>query len=89
MPEDFVPDYARVADDIRRKILSGDLPGGTRLPTKLQLMRDYTVGAHAIDTAMLLLRTEGLVIGHQGRGRWVAEGKAERRGGTAGENPPA
>jgi GntR family transcriptional regulator len=84
MPEDFVPDYARVAEDIRSKILSGDLPGGTRLPTKLQLMEQYGVGAHAIDTAMVLLRSEGLVIGHQGRGRWVAPGKAE----TGNEDKP-
>jgi GntR family transcriptional regulator len=82
MPEDFVPDYARVADDIRSKILSGEWPAGQKVPTKLTLMAAYDVKAHAIDTAMLLLRSEGLVIGHQGRGRWVAEGKARTSGSS-------
>lgn len=81
MPEDFVPDYARVADDIRRKILSGELPAGQKLKTKLELMAEYGVKGGAIDTAMLLLRSEGYVIGHQGRGRWVAEGKAKKDDG--------
>ena len=76
MPDEFTADYARVANDLRAKILSGELPAGQKLPTKLQLMEEYSVSGHAVDSAMLVLRTEGFVVGHQGRGRYVAEGKA-------------
>lgn len=72
-------DYERVADDIRSRIRTGELPAGTRLPTKNALMELYDVGGSAVDTAMLLLRTEGYVIGHQGKGRFVAEGKDDLR----------
>jgi GntR family transcriptional regulator len=72
-------DYERVANDIRSKIRTGTLPAGTKLPTKNQLIEIYAVKGGAVDTAMLLLRSEGYVIGHQGRGRYVAEGKDDLR----------
>ena len=72
-------DYERVANDVRTKIRTGELPAGTRLPTKNALMAMYEVGGSAVDTAMLLLRTEGYVIGHQGKGRFVADGKDDLR----------
>lgn len=72
-------DYERVANDIRSKIRTGALEAGTKLPTKTVLMEEYGVGGSAVDTAMLLLRTEGYVIGHQGKGRFVAEGKDDLR----------
>lgn len=72
-------DYERVANDLRSKIRTGALAAGERLPTKNQLMEIYAVGGSAVDTAMLLLRTEGYVIGHQGKGRFVAEGKDDLR----------
>lgn len=78
MPE-HTPDYERVANDIRSKIRTGELPAGTQLPTKTRLMDLYEVGGSAVDTAMLLLRNEGYVIGHQGKGRFVAEGKDDLR----------
>lgn len=78
MPE-HVPDYERVANDIRSQIRTGQLAAGSQLPTKTQLMDLYDVGGSAVDTAMLVLRTEGYVIGHQGKGRFVAAGKDDLR----------
>jgi DNA-binding GntR family transcriptional regulator len=77
-------DYERVANDIRSKIRTGQWPAGMKLPTKEQLREMYGAGGElmagsTIDTAMLVLRTEGYVIGHQGRGRFVAEGKDDLR----------
>ena len=72
-------DYERVANDIRSKIRTGTLAAGERLPTKIALMEMYGVGGSAVDTAMLLLRNEGYVVGHQGKGRFVAEGKDDLR----------
>ena len=69
-----MPDYQRVTDDLRAKIRSGAagyLPGD-KLPTKRQLMSIYDVNQQSVDTAMILLKAEGLVVGHQGRGTYVA-----------------
>jgi GntR family transcriptional regulator len=78
-------DFARVANDIRSKIRTGEWPAGMKLPTKEALRELYAdasgnpIAGSTIDTAMLLLRTEGYVIGHQGKGRFVAEGKDDLR----------
>lgn len=72
-------DYERVANDIRSRIRTGELAAGTRLPPKTRLMEMYSVGGSAVDTAMLLLRTEGYVIGHPGKGRFVAAGRDDLR----------
>lgn len=84
------PDYVRVANDVRQKIreagqlVLGDrawpLSGGEPLPTKNELREIYNVGGGSIDTAMLLLRSEGYVVGQQGKARFVAEGKDDLRG---------
>ena len=77
MPTEFRPDYIRVADDLREQIRSETLTAGAKLPTKRQLAEHYGVGLQAIDAAMIVLKTEGLVRGHQGRGVFVVERSAE------------
>lgn len=89
MPSDREPDYVRVANDLRQKIreagrLTHDgktwpLAGGSQLPTKNELMLIYGVKGGSIDTAMVLLRNEGFVVGQQGKARFVAEGKDDLR----------
>ena len=71
---DHVPDYVRVAQTIRDRIASGFYKPGEALPTKRQLAVEFGVGTSSIDTAMVLLRAEGLVRGHQGKAVYVAEG---------------
>jgi GntR family transcriptional regulator len=71
--EPFRAEYLRVADDLRQRIRSGELAPGSRLPTIRQLADQYEVGTTSIDTAMVLLRSEEWVRGHQGRGMFVAD----------------
>lgn len=80
MPEpDYEPDYVRLANTIRTKIRTGVLSAGDKLPSKAELMTEYGVAAGTVDTAMVLLRSEGYVVGYQGKGRFVAEGKDDMR----------
>lgn len=82
-------DYVRVANDLRQKIREAGhlelddrvwpLTGGSKLPTKAELMLIYDVKGGSIDTAMVLLRNEGFVVGQQGKARFVAEGKDDLR----------
>lgn len=64
-------DYLRVAADLRNKIRSGELEPGSKLPTKRQLAAEYGVGRNSVDAAMIVLKAEGLIEGHQGRGVYV------------------
>lgn len=65
------PYYERIADEIRSKIKSGELPPGAKLPSISELCRQYDVSTQVIRSAMLILRAEGLVEGHQGKGVYV------------------
>jgi DNA-binding GntR family transcriptional regulator len=76
---EYEPDYVRLANAIRNKIRTGVLSAGDKIPTKAELMAEYEVAAGTVDTAMVLLRSEGYVVGRQGKGRFVAEGKDDLR----------
>lgn len=67
-----IPLYQRVAADLRDQIRTGRLKPGDQLPSAARLQEIYGVGSTAIRNAMLLLRTEGLIEGHQGKGVYVA-----------------
>ncbi len=73
MPPHTGRSYHEVAADLRAKIRDGTYPAGSRLPTRRQLAEQYDVGTTSVDTAMMLLRAEGLVRGHPGKGVYVAE----------------
>jgi GntR family transcriptional regulator len=62
-----------VAEDIRRKIYSGELRPGDQLPSTRLLMEQYDVGNNAILSATNRLDAEGWIEGHQGRGRFVRD----------------
>jgi DNA-binding GntR family transcriptional regulator len=72
MPE-TPPAYLRVAARIRERIGGGELPAGARLPTEDQLMREHSVSRTVIRYALNLLRGEGLIVGRQGSGNYVAQ----------------
>lgn len=63
--------YQRVADDIREKIAAEVYPIGSQLPFKRALAAQYAVSTQVIDVAMVLLRSEGLIEGRQGKGVFV------------------
>jgi GntR family transcriptional regulator len=65
------PDYQRIANEYRDRIKSGELKAGDRLPSISQLQKQYGVSAQPVKSALLVLQTEGLVEGHQGRGVFV------------------
>jgi GntR family transcriptional regulator len=72
-----MPDYQRIAHDIREKITSGELRPGDRLPSISQLQKQYGVSAQPVKSALLVLQTAGLVEGHQGRGVFVTDHSAD------------
>jgi GntR family transcriptional regulator len=69
----YVPDYQRIADDLREQIRSGKLQPGDKLPSKRELKDIYGTSAQPVDAALFMLRTEGLIEGRQGKGTFVLE----------------
>ena len=63
--------YRHVADDLRRKIESGELT--YQLPSRLKLAEEYGVSHMTIDRALTVLKQDGLVYGVAGLGVFVKE----------------
>ncbi|MDG4762973.1 winged helix-turn-helix domain-containing protein [Solwaraspora sp. WMMD406] len=66
-------DYRRIANELTAKIKGGELPPGTKLPSTAQLADQYDVSPATVYRAVSLLHDRDLVIGHSGRGVYVAE----------------
>lgn len=65
--------FRQIAADLREAIASGEYRVGHQLPSGSVLMARYGVARQTVQNAVDLLRTEGLVVGRQGAGWFVAE----------------
>jgi DNA-binding GntR family transcriptional regulator len=73
------PAYLRVAGDLRQKIVEGDLPPHTRLPSQAKIRAAYGVSDTVALEARKVLMAEGLVEGRSGSGTYVREHPVPRR----------
>ncbi|MET8542802.1 GntR family transcriptional regulator, partial [Kitasatospora sp. NPDC004799] len=56
---------------LREQIRSGKLAAGSALSSTRKLMDDHGVSSTVVKAAVSLLRAEGYVVGHQGKGVFV------------------
>lgn len=77
------PQYVRIAEDLRTKIVNGTYPVGSELPSSSRLMQMYGVSVTVVRAAVRELRSEGLVRGQPGKAVYVV------RQGEAPEPSPA
>lgn len=68
------PLHARVAEELRQQIVSGELSPGTPLPSEARLCARYDASRGTIRAALAALRHEGLIGGGQGRPPVVRDG---------------
>lgn len=73
------PVYRQIADHLRDDITAGRLLEGERLPSESQLMGRYGTARNTARDAIALLRAEGLVEVHHGRGAFVRRRPPLRR----------
>jgi GntR family transcriptional repressor for pyruvate dehydrogenase complex len=67
-----------VAENLSEKIHSGALGPGAQLPTEAELCAEYDVSRTVVREAVARLRSDGLVVPHQGRGMFVSETPVSR-----------
>ena len=65
--------YQLIVDDLRGKIMKGELPPGTKLPGQFELADRYGVSAITANRALNELRMHGLVERRERSGSYVAE----------------
>lgn len=70
-PDGPVPLYQQLADLLRGKIQSGEIPPNRPVPSELTLQQTYGVARDTIRHALKILREEGLVITVRGKGTYV------------------
>lgn len=71
------PIYLQLVQQVREGIARGDLETGEKLPSVRQLSRELLVNPNTIARAYTELEREGVLIGRQGLGLFVAEIKSE------------
>ena len=79
MPWDFrgdTPIYAQLVDQLRRRVVSGDLPPGARLPSVRDLAAEAGVNPNTMQRAMAEMERLGLVYSQRTAGRFVTEDEA-------------
>lgn len=63
----------QTAERIRVDIQSGAYSPGEQLPSGQQMAKDYGVAVNTLRSALELLRQDGWVVTHHGRGSYVCE----------------
>jgi GntR family transcriptional regulator len=69
-PDDPRHPYQQIADHIAADIASGELTG--RVPSELELRREYSAGASTVQRALAVLRERGMIYTVPGRGSFVS-----------------
>ncbi len=82
--------YRRIYEDLRDRIVAGDYPPGTRLPSKRQTAGDYGVSVITAEHAYFLLCDEGYAEARERSGTYAAYRPKDRFpvGETRGTPPP-
>lgn len=76
MPWSFTSDtpvYLQIAKIIKLRILRGEYPPGTRIPSVRELAQEAAVNPNTMQKALALLKSEGLLITRRTTGRTVTE----------------
>jgi DNA-binding GntR family transcriptional regulator len=77
---DSRPPYVVVAEQLRARIAAGEFAVGDQLPSGRELAAAYRVAPNTVLAAIRALREEGIVASQQGRGTFVRDAEAARRG---------
>ena len=73
------PLQQQIIRQIRAKILTGELPAGTDLPSIRALAREQHVSVITVQRAYEELVRGGLILSHRGKGFFVAELQSEKK----------
>src|SRR2546426_9746 len=69
--------FEKIAEQIEKRILGGELRSGDRLPTERELSEQFHVSRTAVREAMKTLAQRGLVDMRPGRGTIVIDGTSQ------------
>lgn len=62
-----------LAESLRSRIMAGEFPPGTRLPSEASITKEYAVSRVTVRTAVKLLESQGLIDVRHGSGSYVVD----------------
>lgn len=65
--------YYDLMEDLREKILSGEVKPGEKIPSENQLSSEYEVSRQTVRKALQILQNEGYIYAEHGRGTFCSE----------------
>ncbi len=65
------PKYAQLIAELERRIDTGEYPAGSLLPSEHTLMAEFGMARPTVVKALGVLRDQGWIVTHQGKGRFV------------------
>jgi DNA-binding LacI/PurR family transcriptional regulator len=68
-----LPKYRQIADDIRKRIRSGNYPQGEKIPSENDFVKEFKVSKHTVLKAFSELINEGMIRREQGKGTFACE----------------
>lgn len=68
----MLPLYQKIAEDIRAQLRAGILKPGDKIPSTRELCEQYEVSVTVVRMAIVVLKTEGVIVGVPGKGVYVA-----------------
>ncbi|BCJ60351.1 GntR family transcriptional regulator [Micromonospora endophytica] len=77
-PRSHTPVYVQLADLLREKIESGDLPPGAPIGSESRLSQEYGIGRDAVRMSIAVLKSEGLVTSSRGQPTHVRSSPDQR-----------
>lgn len=80
--------WVTLAEHIRKRIATGELAPGAKLPSTMQLRREHGVSEMVVRNAMLVLKSEGFVYGVPGVGVYVTEAPTSGEGSSTDREEP-
>lgn len=78
-PENSIPLYQQLKEEIKNAIKTGQLPYGAKIPTEPKLSEQYNVSRITVRRAIEELAQEGYLFKKQGKGTFVQEHKIQRK----------
>ena len=72
-----VPPYRQIANALRERIASGEIPPGRRIPSLVELEQEFDVARDTLRKAIKVLKDEGLVETVPGMGIYVKRPDSE------------
>ena len=65
--------YSKLMEDLREKMMSGEIQAGDRLPSENELSAQYQVSRQTVRKALSVLQNEGYIYAEHGRGTFCSE----------------